>query len=418
MTRIMFFGDLASTGFGTVTMDLGRALLALGHDVRFVSQNELDDLPEPFASRTFTVTAEMAEEARAKVLGTNSLSLVSNGIAGLLNGDIWPDRWAAESAIVLGDYWGVGHLVMGEASRTEAFRRVPTFHYVPVEGVDLPPAWKRLWNVVHPVAMSDFGAEQIRLVTGERPAVAYHGVDAATFRPVGDHRWHIGDVKLRSKADCKRLFGGNPATRWVLRADRHMPRKRYASLLRSMAPVMARRPDVFLVIHCATVDEGGHLRDQVSKMHPSLQRRVVFTGFHDAGVVLDRNLLAALYNAADVYASPSAEGFGLTIAEAMACGVPAVGMDYSSVTEVIGPGGLLAPVSHLVDNEYDHAWAAVDEAAFGAQVARLLDDEALRRDLGRKAREHVMSEFTWEGCARVFSDLIEAAVNVPQEAVA
>ena len=30
MTRIMFLGDLAGTGFGTVTQDLGRALEALG----------------------------------------------------------------------------------------------------------------------------------------------------------------------------------------------------------------------------------------------------------------------------------------------------------------------------------------------------------------------------------------------------
>ncbi len=412
----MFFGDLATTGFGTVTMDLGRALLDLGHDVRFVSQNDLGEVPEPFASRTFQVTADMADGERAEAFGVTSQSLLSNGIAGLLDGSVWPDRWAAESAIVLGDYWGVSHLVMGDPARTEAFRSVPTFHYVPIEGVDLPPAWKRLWDVIHPVAMTEFGAEQIRLVTGEKPAVAYHGVDADVFHPVDHRRWEIGEHKLRSKGDAKRLFGGNPDARWVLRADRFMPRKRYASLLRSMAPVLARRPDVFLVIHCATVDEGGHLHDLVSKLHPAIQSRVVFTGFHDQGVVLDRNLLAALYNAADVYASPSAEGFGLTIAEAMACGTPAVGMDYSAVPEVIGPGGLLAPVNYLVDNEYDHAWAAVDERVFGQQVAKLLDDPILRRDMGRAARRHVVETFTWSACAAVFSDLIRAHTAV--EAVA
>ncbi len=402
----MFFGDLATTGFGTVTMDLGKELLNLGHDVRFVSQNDLGDLPPPFDTRTFQVSVEMADPARSEALGVNSLSLISSGIAGLLDGAVWPDKWAAESAIILGDYWGVGHLVLGDEKRTEAFRSVPTFHYVPIEGVDLPPAWKRLWDVVHPIAMSEFGAEQIRLVTGEKPPVVYHGIDTEVFRPISHKRWQIGDHKLRSKADCKRLFGGNPNTRWVFRADRHMPRKRYASLLRAMAPVLARRPDVFLVIHCRTTDEGGHLKDQVSKMHHSLRSRVVFTGFHDQGVSIDRNLLAALYNAADVYASPSAEGFGLTIAEAMACGVPAVGMDYSSVTEVIGPGGLLAPVNHLVDNEYDHAWAAVDEQVFGDQVAKLLDDEPLRLSLGKAAREHVVAKMQWSQAAAQFSAIM------------
>ena len=53
MTRLLFAGDLAQTGFGTVTIDLGRALLGLGVDVRFLSLNETGVVPpEPFASRT------------------------------------------------------------------------------------------------------------------------------------------------------------------------------------------------------------------------------------------------------------------------------------------------------------------------------------------------------------------------------
>ena len=56
--KLMFLGDLAGTGFGSVTKDLGRALLDW-HDVRFISQNELGDLPEPFASRTFTFASRL-----------------------------------------------------------------------------------------------------------------------------------------------------------------------------------------------------------------------------------------------------------------------------------------------------------------------------------------------------------------------
>ncbi len=403
MTRIMFFGDMAATGFGTVTMDLGRALLAIGHDVRFISQNDLDELPEPFASRTFLVTPDLVDPDRASILGRNSASLLEHGVVGLLNGSIWPDNWTAEAAFLLGDYWGAAHFVLADAGRTAAFQSVPTIHYVPVEGVDLPPAWRRLWDVVHPVAMSEFGADQIRMVMGERPPVVYHGVDTEQFRPVSPERpLYIEGQKLRTKAECKRLFGLNPKTKLVFRADRHMPRKRYASLLRAMAPVLARRSDLALLIHCNPDDEGGHLHDQITKLHPTIQKRIAVTN----GARVTRDQLTALYNAADVYASPSAEGFGLTIAEAMACGVPAVGMDYSSVTEVVGPGGLLAPVNHLVDNEYDHAWAAVDEKAFGDQVAKLLDDDHLRAGIGRQARKHVMESFSWAKAAFQFSAII------------
>ena len=51
--RTLFFGDLAASGFGSVTTDLGSRLLDLGLDVRFMSQNDTGkDLIEPFRSRT------------------------------------------------------------------------------------------------------------------------------------------------------------------------------------------------------------------------------------------------------------------------------------------------------------------------------------------------------------------------------
>jgi len=406
----MFFGDMAATGFGTVTMDLGQALLNIGHDVRFTSQNDVDELPEPFKSRTFAVDPSVLDPQHVASFGANSLSLTDTGLAGLIDGRLWEDGWQAESVLLLGDFMNTRRMVL---KAPEAFRIVPTYHYVPIEGVDLPPALNDLWSIVHPVAMSNFGAEQIETVTGEKPPMVYHGVDSATFRPATpEHPLYLQDRKLRSKQDCKSFFGANPNAKWVFRAERNMPRKRYASLIRSMLPVLARHPDTFLVIHCVTDDQGGNLRMALSKVPEWLRKKIVLTGLQDNFGFVPRELLIALYNAADVYASPSAEGFGLTIAEAMSCGVPAVGMAYSSVPEVIGPGGLLAPVNHLVDNEYDHAWAAVDEKAFGDAVAALLDDDKLRRDTGRAAREHVRTNFDWAKAALQFSAIIREPVTV------
>jgi glycosyltransferase involved in cell wall biosynthesis len=288
---------------------------------------------------------------------------------------------------------------------------LPTFHYCPIEGVDLPPSWAGLWHIITPIAMSEFGANQIEKVTGSRPPVVYHGVDTVQFRPVSaDAPLYMetprGTGKLRTKAECKRFFGGDPKSRWILRTDRFMPRKRYGSFLRSLAPVLEARPDVVLVLHCRSIDEGGHLYDLFSKYPPEIRGRMISTGFHDAYQGAPRDILTALYNAADVYASNSAEGFGLTIAEALACGTPAIGMDYSAVPEVIGPAGRLVPVDHLDDNEYDHAWATVNEQAFGLAVGSLLDDEVGRRSLARKAPEYVRANFTWAHAAEMFAQIM------------
>lgn len=396
MTRVMMFADLAGTGFGTVTQDLGRAMLDLGHDLRFVSQNELGDLPEPFASRTFTVNDP-----------NGWLALKASGIRGLMDGTVWPDRWTPEAAILLGDYFAVRELVLANEDTRAAFSMVPTLHYVPVEGVDLPPTWRALWDVIVPVAMSEFGADQVARVMGTRPPVIYHGVDTDQFRPVSPQKpLRIGDKVLRSKADCKRMFGGDPRQRWLLRTDRHMPRKRYASLLRGVAPVMASRPDVFMVIHCRSFDQGGNLPDTIAKYPKAIRDRMLITGFHDQAGGASRDILTALYNAADVYVSTSAEGFGLTVAEAIACGTPAVGLDYSAVPEVIGPAGVLVPPAILIDNEYDHFWAAIDERKLGEAVATLLDDEVLRKRLGREGPPHVKASFQWDRAALAFAGII------------
>jgi glycosyltransferase involved in cell wall biosynthesis len=336
------------------------------------------------------------------------------GIIGLLNGEAWADGWKPQAAILLGDFLAAKMVVMADDATIAAFRSVPTFHYVPIEGVDLPPSWGQLWRIVHPVAMTNFGADQIAGIMPdlERPPFVYHGVDGSQFHPVSaDRPIYLEDGrKLRSKEACRKVFGADPAMRWVLRTDRHMPRKRYNSYLRSMLPVMAERPDVLLVIHCRAWDQGGNLDDTLSKYPEWFRRRVILTRFHERNGGATRNVLTALYNAADVYASNSAEGFGLTIAEAIACGTPAVGVNYSAVPEVIGPAGVVVNEGGLVDNEYDHFWWAADEQAFGAAVGSLLDDEVARRRYAKAGPAHVEGMFSWKGAALQFAGLIESAV--------
>ncbi|MEE4273643.1 MAG: glycosyltransferase family 1 protein [Thermoanaerobaculales bacterium] len=78
--------------------------------------------------------------------------------------------------------------------------------------------------------------------------------------------------------------------------------------------------------------------------------------------------LAALYRMAALVAAPSlAEGFGLPVAEAMACGAPVVTSDRSSMPEVAGTAAL------LVDPE--------DRGAIADAMVRVLDDDELRRGL-------------------------------------
>jgi glycosyltransferase involved in cell wall biosynthesis len=476
--RIIAFSDLAQTGFGTVTLDLGPRLIAQGHDVRFVSQNAIgakaplseteelaaqieqhggvgsydritfagfavkfanaettyekalqsakdtteahryDALPKAFHGRVFQVNMPLAwngwRPGDTEVLST----------ASLFDGTAWEDGWKPEAGFVLGDPIAARATVMIDAETTAAFASIPMFHYVPIEGVGLPLRWAEIWKVLRPVAMSEFGADQIEAITGSRPPVVYHGIDTDVFYPVSrTHPLVLEDGKeLTTKGQCRDWLRIPPDAKLMFRADTNMPRKRYASLFRALAPVLASHPEALLAIHARSVNMGGDLNDEISKYHPSIASRFVNTGFRDKYTDIPRYMLTMLYNAADLYVSVGAEGFGLTIAEALACGTPAVVLDFSSCSELVGltprgPNehapvregvcGLAVRPSGLVDNEYNYFWAGVDETAYGHAVVRLLDDPVTRRFMGARAPQHVAETFSWDRAAQQFSDLFE-----------
>lgn len=95
--------------------------------------------------------------------------------------------------------------------------------------------------------------------------------------------------------------------------------------------------------------------------------------------------LAAIYAGADAFVSPSAyEGFGFTVGDALAAGVPAVIADVSSLPEVCGDAAVRLRELSV---------AAIVEA-----LGPLLRDEARRAELARRGPERA-AEFAWARAA-------------------
>lgn len=424
MARVLFLGDSAGTGFGEVTRNLGLHLIALGEDVRFVSLNEAPDgeLEEPFVGRTAMIGAtdgwlaggwyneakDALEHETIMPRDTeDQLRRVVERMDGMFTGGLFPDGWTPDAAIILGD---PASLELSPVLRLipDGF---PAFHYVPVEGTYLPPAWANLWRTVQPVAVCEFGAKAIAPLVRHDVPFIYHGVDTETFYPVSAAhpilmRLPTALRALRSKADCRKFLGLPQDEIILFRADRNMPRKRFAAMYRSVAPVLAKHPKTRLVVHARETDEGGSLVNEVSHFPPSIAARMNCTGI---GGKADRKLLSVMYNAADIYVSTGAEGFGLTIAEALACGVPAIGLDYSSVPEVIGEAGVAVPAVPI-DNIYSYFWATPIEPKYTEALDALVTDTARRQVLGMKGPYQV-AKFNWRTSAEQFRDLIAAAVR-------
>jgi glycosyltransferase involved in cell wall biosynthesis len=219
---------------------------------------------------------------------------------------------------------------------------------------------------------------------------------------VPDHRLHVIPLGIspeftpepmpEADADAARLIGPPDPTAPpdLLHVGSAIPRKRIDVLLCTLAGVRRVYPGARLI------KVGGSLTADQARLAHDL-------GIADAIVGLpfvDRATLAAVYRRAALVLLPSeAEGFGLPLAEALACGVPLLASDISVLREVGGTAVVHAPVGDVP------AWT---EAALG-----LLDDRR-RVDLwhARRAAGFAQArQFHWSTHVRQLTALYRSLLS-------
>lgn len=210
------------------------------------------------------------------------------------------------------------------------------------------------------------------------------GTDPGRFRPGLD------------TADVRRRYGLPPGGRWLLTVARLTPHKGFDTALRALAALGPGFEDVRYLAIGSGADEG-RLRHLAGEL--GLQDR-----FHLLQGVGDADL-PALYNVGTVYVGLSraiglqVEGFGISLTEASASGLPVIGGRSGGVEDAVREG----ETGLLVDPE------DVDAAA--ALIRQLLADGELAGGLGAGGRAAAESYFNW---SRVATDLQRlAAASLP-----
>ena len=200
------------------------------------------------------------------------------------------------------------------------------------------------------------------------------GTTPSLFRPGIDPR------PIRAKHGLE----GGPWLLTVSRLDWH----------KGIDTVIKALPAVRAVVPTARYAVAG-----VGSRRPQFERLAVELGLGDAvrflGFVSDEDL-PGLYNAADLYVGASrrfdrlAEGFGIALVEAAACGLAVVGGRSGGVPDAVREG----ETGILVDPD--------EPAAVAAGIVSLLGDEAARRRLGAAGRRAVETFYNWDRVARDF----------------
>jgi glycosyltransferase involved in cell wall biosynthesis len=232
----------------------------------------------------------------------------------------------------------------------------------------VPPSVARADLILADAASTQRDLIEVYRVPREKIQVLYSGVDAR-FCPA---------VSEDSQARVRALTRGKP---YLLAVGTLQPRKNYVRLLEAFARLISHLQASSSNLQLVIAGGRGWMYDDVyaAVAHLGLRERVLLTDF------IPDDDLPALYAGAALFVYPSLyEGFGLPIAEAMACGAPVVTSNASSLPEVAGDAAL-----YFDPRDTD---AIVDA------LRRALTDETLRAELRVRGFAQVR-KFSWEKAA-------------------
>jgi len=230
----------------------------------------------------------------------------------------------------------------------------------------LPPVLQRSERVI---TVSHFEKDRINAFFGLEPGkltAVYNGV-SPHFQKVTDPDALLHARETYGLPERFFFFLGNTA-----------PKKNTAGVLKAFADFNARRDTPYYLVMLDY--EETKLQQILHDIgHPRLRRYIHLTGY------VPNAELPAIISQAKLFLYPSLrESFGIPILEGMACGVPVITSNTSSMPEVAGGDAL------LVD--------PYQPAEITAAMERLLEDGALYQSLCERGPKRA-AQFSWRAMA-------------------
>ena len=221
-------------------------------------------------------------------------------------------------------------------------------------------------------AVSRYLADETHLVFGVRKDVEVipNFVDVQRFRPNGQKHWH-------QRNDNERI---------LVHASNFRPVKRVADVVRAFAAISSKVPARLLLIG------DGPDREHALAVAADLgcRQKVEHLGMHDH--------LEDVLPQADLFLSASeTESFGLSMLEAMSCGVPCVSTAVGGTAEVLGETGRLTPFA--------------DPDAMARAALELLQDGDLHDRLAQAARARAVELFATDTIVAKYVELYERVLR-------
>jgi len=205
----------------------------------------------------------------------------------------------------------------------------------------------------------------------EKIKIVSNGVDIQQFRPL------VNQIKIRNQIGIQ----NRPS---VLFVGRLIPRKGLTFLIHAAEKIVNEQKNIIFLM----VGEG----PQKNQLISSIKEKKMLENFLFLGDI-DEKELSLIYNCADIFVFPSIqEGQGIAVLEAQATAKPVVSFNTSGVKEILldNKTGILTN-----PNYFELANA----------ILKLLENKELREKMGKKAREFVSKNFSWDKSANALLEI-------------
>jgi len=279
-------------------------------------------------------------------------------------------------------------------------KRPPWIAYFPIDTHDVKQSWIDIADQAEfPTTYSKFAHKLLKEKFGLDTFFVYHGIDTDFWKPL--------TKDLGTRNDFKKHFTIKPLTgeathlgdKFVVGyIGRMNPRKMLPRWLGIFSRFAKDKDDVLAFWHTDPADPMATfiLREwlEVLGIEDKFAHSAGYTWWKPA----TPEMLLMITNAMNVHLYPTGgEGFGLTIAKSMACGIPNLVTDYSTGPEFLKDektgemrGELLKIDKFWEMGGCQRPWVDFDDAV--EKLNRLYYDENLRKDYGRKSIDFVRNE--------------------------
>ena len=311
--KILIYGDYFedNSGFAKELRNFIPTFLEKGHEVRQVALNYMGLIPK---------------ESKIKIYPTRLLGVKTHWAPEVL--DMAIDHFKPDIVFSIGDYFTLPYIV-------PVMTKPRNLHWVHFGVIDGEPMRKEYatasgW-VNYNLVQSKFGVRvlkegQKKSFSKTQAELFYPPIDLEVYKP-------LNPEPLRSKYKTNERFT-------VLFVGRNQYRKNTPVLLEAVNKLKKVITNIQILLHSTPTVSPMGLPDgfDLERIVEEMNLKEYVASVKTTSYIPD-DVMNEIYNSADCLCLPSfGEGFGLPIAEAFAVGLPVIGTNCSSITELLADG--------------------------------------------------------------------------------